>query len=154
MGVKVTLGFPGGSVVKNPPASVGDAGDLGSSLGGEDLLEEEMATHSSILAWGIPRTEEPGRLQSMGSQSRTQLGNRTTHSRGALQRLRVGTGEVLTVCAGWRWRLLTHFHSECPLWVCPFEIACLGLFLLLGRGARKRTQEERAFTAVSQKGVL
>ena len=38
------------------------------SLGGEDLLEKEMATHSSILAWKIPRTEEPGRLQSMGLQ--------------------------------------------------------------------------------------
>ena len=37
-----------------------------SSLGEEDLLEEEMATHSSILAWRIPRTEEPGRLQSIG----------------------------------------------------------------------------------------
>ena len=38
------------------------------SLGQEDLLEEEMATHSSILAWEIPWTEEPGRPQSMGSQ--------------------------------------------------------------------------------------
>ena len=38
------------------------------SLGQEDLLEKEMATHSSILAWRIPWTEEPGRLQSMGSQ--------------------------------------------------------------------------------------
>ena len=37
-------------------------------LGGEDLLEKEMATHSSILAWEISWTEEPGRLQSMGSQ--------------------------------------------------------------------------------------
>ena len=37
------------------------------SLGQEDLLEEEMATHFSILAWKIPWTEEPGRLQSMGS---------------------------------------------------------------------------------------
>ena len=36
------------------------------SLGLEDLLEKEMATHSSILAWKIPWTEEPGRLQSMG----------------------------------------------------------------------------------------
>ena len=43
------------------------------SLGQEDPLEKEMATHSSTLAWKIPRTEEPGRLQSMGSQSRTQL---------------------------------------------------------------------------------
>ena len=38
------------------------------SLGWEDLLEEGMATHSSILAWRIPWTEEPGRLQSMGSK--------------------------------------------------------------------------------------
>ena len=38
------------------------------SLGGEDALEKEMAPHSSILAWKIPWTEEPGRLQSMGSQ--------------------------------------------------------------------------------------
>ena len=44
------------------------------SLGPEDLLEEGMVTHSSILAWEIPWTEEPGRLQSMGSQkSWTQL---------------------------------------------------------------------------------
>ena len=38
------------------------------SLGWEDALEEDMATHSSILAWRIPWTEEPGRLQSIGSQ--------------------------------------------------------------------------------------
>ena len=38
------------------------------SLGQEDLLEKEMATHSSILAWKIPWTEKPGSLQSMGSQ--------------------------------------------------------------------------------------
>ena len=38
------------------------------SLGWEDPLEKEMATHSSILAWEIPWTEEPGRLQSMGSE--------------------------------------------------------------------------------------
>ena len=40
----------------------------GDSLGGEDSLEEGMATHSSILAWIIPRTEKPGGLQSIGSQ--------------------------------------------------------------------------------------
>ena len=38
------------------------------SLGREDTLEKQMATHSSVLAWRIPRTEEPGVLQSMGSQ--------------------------------------------------------------------------------------
>ena len=47
------------------------------SLGREDLLEKEMATHSSILAWKIPWTAEPGRLQSMGSQSRTRLSDFT-----------------------------------------------------------------------------
>ena len=41
------------------------------SLGGEDALEEDMAPHSSTLAWDVPWTEEPGGLQSMGSQSRT-----------------------------------------------------------------------------------
>ena len=43
------------------------------SLGGKDPLEKEMATHSNVLAWEIPWTEEPGRLQSMGLQSQTQL---------------------------------------------------------------------------------
>ena len=52
-------------MVKNPPAK---AGDLGLILGWEDPLEKEMATHSSILAWEISWTEEPDRLQSLGSQ--------------------------------------------------------------------------------------
>ena len=43
------------------------------SLGEEDPLEKVIATHSSILAWRIPRTGEPGRLQSMGSQSWTRV---------------------------------------------------------------------------------
>ena len=51
------MGFPDGSVVKNPSANAGDAGR---SLGREDTLEKEMATHSSILTWEIPWTEEPG----------------------------------------------------------------------------------------------
>ena len=45
------------------------------ALGQEDLLEKEMATHSSVLAWRIPGTAEPGGLQSVGSQSRTWLGD-------------------------------------------------------------------------------
>ena len=48
------------------------------SLGQEDLLEKEMATHSSTLAWRIPRTEEPSRPQSMGSPSRTRLSDSTS----------------------------------------------------------------------------
>ena len=47
-------------LVKDLPASAGDIRDAGLSLGWEDPLEEEMATHSSILAWRIPWTEEPG----------------------------------------------------------------------------------------------
>ena len=54
-------GFPGGSEGKVSVCNVGDPG-------WEDPLEKELATHSSTLAWKIPWTEEPGRLQSMGSQ--------------------------------------------------------------------------------------
>ena len=57
--------FPGGSDGK---ASAYNVGDCVRSLGWEDPLEKEMATHSSTLAWKIPWTEEPGRLQSMGLQ--------------------------------------------------------------------------------------
>ena len=57
-------GFPCDSVVKNPQTQE----TLIPSLGGEDSLEEEMETHSSILAWRTPWTEEPGRMQSLGSQ--------------------------------------------------------------------------------------
>ena len=53
------LCFPGGSVVKNPPAKQEMQVQ---SLGQEDTLEKEMATHFSILAWEMPWTDEPGRL--------------------------------------------------------------------------------------------
>ena len=53
-------------MIKNPPANAGDI--RVQSLGGEDPLEEGMATHSSILVWRIPWTEVPGGLQSIGSQ--------------------------------------------------------------------------------------
>ena len=56
-------------VVKNLPVNAGDVGDTGSIPGWEDILEKEMATHSSILAWEIPWTEELGRKQSMGLQT-------------------------------------------------------------------------------------
>ena len=55
-------------MVMNLPANVGDTGDMGSIPGLGDPLEKEMATHSSILAWRILRTVEPGRLQSTVSQ--------------------------------------------------------------------------------------
>ena len=62
------MGFPGGSVVKNLPVMQEMQKTWVQSLGWEDPLEEEIATHSSTLAWKIPWTEEPGRLQSIGSQ--------------------------------------------------------------------------------------
>ena len=79
----VSRDFPGGPVAKNPPSKAGDVGLIPGraslvaqrlkclpamwdtwdrSLGREDPLEKEMATHSSILAWRIPWTEEPGGL--------------------------------------------------------------------------------------------
>ena len=59
------MGFPGISLEKNPPAKQETRVQ---TLGREDPLEKEMATHSSILAKEIPQTEEPGGLQSIGSQ--------------------------------------------------------------------------------------
>ena len=59
------LSFPGGSDGKESACNVGDRVQ---SLGQEDPLEKEMATHSSIPAWRISWTEEPGGLQSIGSQ--------------------------------------------------------------------------------------
>ena len=61
-------GFLGGSAVMKPPAVTGVTEMWVLSLDQKDPLEEGMATHSSILTWRIPRTEEPGGLQSMGSQ--------------------------------------------------------------------------------------
>ena len=55
-------------MVKNLPANAVDMLQV-QSLGQEDPLEEGMATHSSVLAWRIPWTEDPGRLPSIGSQS-------------------------------------------------------------------------------------
>jgi len=55
-------------VINNPPANAGDIRDADSVPGSGDSLEEGTAADSSILAWRIPWTEEPGRLQSIGSQ--------------------------------------------------------------------------------------
>ena len=59
------MDFHLGSVVKNPPAKQETQGQ---SLGWDDPLEKEVATHSSILTWRILWAEEPARLQSLGSQ--------------------------------------------------------------------------------------
>ena len=63
-----TKGFSGSSAVKEPAHNAGDVDLQVQSLGWDDPLEKEMATDYSILAWEIPRTEKPGRLQSMWLQ--------------------------------------------------------------------------------------
>ena len=69
-GAEMDGGFPGGSVVKNLPANLREM--QVPSLGGEDPLEEDMATHSSTLAWDIPWTEDP--LRWMGRSYRGRRG--------------------------------------------------------------------------------
>ena len=69
------MGFPGGSVVKYPPANARDAGDMCQ----EEPMEEEVAIHSHILAWEILWTKEPGGLQSMGSQKSQPTEHTCTH---------------------------------------------------------------------------
>ena len=66
--VRLEKGFPGSSMVENPPALQELRKMHVQSLGQENPLEEGMVTHSSIPAWRIPWTEEPGKLQSIGLQ--------------------------------------------------------------------------------------
>ena len=66
--------FPGGASGKELACHCRRGERQVGSLGGEDPLEQGMATHSSILAWRIPGTEEPGGLQSMGSQESDMTG--------------------------------------------------------------------------------
>ena len=70
--MSISTNVPGlpraGSVVKTLPVDAGSAETWAQFMSWEDPPEKEIATHSSILAWEIPWTEEPGRLQSMGSQ--------------------------------------------------------------------------------------
>ena len=61
-------GFPGGTVIKNPPANAGDTGHMGLIPGSGRSSGGLNSNHSSILAQRIPCTKEPGRLQFMGSQ--------------------------------------------------------------------------------------
>ena len=123
-------------MVKNPPANAGDIRDLVQSLDGEDSLEKGMATHSSILAWSIPWTEEPGGLQSMWSQrvrhnrsnlacmqSRSRLGGKTLGPSvvdSGVQGFLISTGEKPYACTwdgcGWRFarsdELTRHYRKH------------------------------------------
>jgi len=80
---KRSRGFPGAAVVKNPPANAGDITEAGR----EDLIKEEMATHSSILAWRIPWTEGAWRATvHRVAQSRTQLKQLSSSSKLSLNK--------------------------------------------------------------------
>ena len=83
------MDFPGGSVVNNSRVQ---------SLGWEDPLEKEMATHSSILAWEIPLPEEPGGLQSMGAQ-RVEVSAQLNNNNRGKQTIR-GNTLFVTICGG------------------------------------------------------
>ena len=128
-------GFPGVSVVKNP-LSVQET--PGRSLGREDLLEEKMATHSSIPAWRSPRTEKPSGLLSLKSQkSRTQLSNEHTHTSShtvsALFKLLLFSGSQGKTTAlelfkgGSQFPLALGTPGHQPYWLCKAGIwgACL-----------------------------
>ena len=89
-------GFRSGSVVKNLPASAGDTEDVGSIPGQEDPLKRDMATHSSIFAWKIPWTEEPGGLQLMGSQ-RVRYDWAYVHAHTPTARTQLNTAMIISV---------------------------------------------------------
>ena len=77
---------PEGSVVKNLPTTARNTRDVDWILGWEDPLEKGMATHSSILAWEVPRTEEPGRLWSIGLQE----SDMTNHTLSQNKQIQIG----------------------------------------------------------------
>ena len=78
--IYILCGLPRWLSGKDPPANARVSGDMGSIPELEDPLEKEMTTHSSIFAWEIPRTEEPGELQSMGSQESDMTERLSTHT--------------------------------------------------------------------------
>ena len=94
--VTTSWGLPGGLDGKESACS---AGDLVQSLGQEDPLEKGMAAHSSVLTWRIPGTEEPGGLQSMGSQRVRHywVTNTFTFNHQLTQELDLGTQRLLTL---------------------------------------------------------
>ena len=86
-------------------------------LGWEDPLEEETATHSSVLAWRIPWTEEPGRLQSMGSQQSDTTERLSTHTHVFLTVLRLQCWVGFSPVTG--------AGATPELWCSDFSLQCL-----------------------------
>ena len=109
-----------GSAVKNLPASTGDTIQ---SLGREDTLEKDMATHSSIPAWEIPQTEKPGRLQCIGLQ-RVEHDLATKQQQQGKNRNRACVIFRFPICSKWADRnqhSLEIIVSEVNVWQKPLQ---------------------------------
>ena len=118
-------GSPGGSAVKNHPAMQEPQEIWVWSLGGEDALEKSIVTHSSILVWRIPWTEDPGGLQSIGAQ-------------------RVGHNWSDWVCI--------HTHTHTHTHTSPLEFARNPPLGMLRRAAHKKVSHQRHSAAKPPKG--
>ena len=95
-------------MVKNPPATHVET--RVPSLDREDPLEKGVATHSSILAWRVSRTEELGRLQFMGSQKESNMTEQLTLSHSSLHRLVIGNAQ----------KKITPYHMRMNSFFCIF----------------------------------
>ena len=123
--------LPGGSVVKNPPAGAGDASSI---PGLRRSPEKETAAHSSTLAWEIPGTEEPGRLQSMGSQeSGHDWATKQQHNAEDERLYHVWFKFCFPSCIQLSCSLFFFFF-----WLCWIFVAVWGLLLLQSTGPRAR----------------
>ena len=117
--------------LKNLPANAGDTEDTVQSLGWEAPLEKEMATHYSMLTWNIPWTEEPGRLQSNGSQRvRNYWMTKHTHTHTYLDTFMGSnyTSGILTILLLWG-----DFDKSFPMYISisPSEKWRCGIILFL-----------------------
>ena len=119
---QIPMGLPGGSMVKNLPAMQELQETWVPSLGWEDPLEEGMATHSSILAWRILWREEPGRLQSIGSQS--DMTQATQHA---------GMQAQIPLCINTHTNIHTHTHiitTHCIIYLVLLQYVYLHALVL------------------------
>ena len=119
---QIPMGLPGGSMVKNLPAMQELQETWVPSLGWEDPLEEGMATHSSILAWRILWREEPGRLQSIESQSDMTQATQ-----------RAGMQALIPLCINTHTNIHTHTHiitTHCIIYLVLLQYVYLHALVL------------------------
>ena len=146
-------GFLSGSVVKNLPVMQKPQETQVRSLVWEDPLEEEMVTHSSILAWRIPWTGEPGGLQSMGSQ---RVGHKWLSMHSMRQPDRVQEGGLTL---DWWWEEEEEKGKQSLLeqhwkqWVCLFQGGYLSKASVVAKRLTKRKDEKRS-TSRSDSGKV